>query len=333
MFNLLSGVGSLLKEGKGLVTSFTGDKEERDKREHSRLMAELEHKKLNFSTFLYQLTALCFVSLFLILILSPILGRISFLQGLLKDYLAIYEGIGEAVIMTVLGSILGIRELGKMSQNRSLGKVVIKQIQAKENIEKEQIKATGTKQTFEAILEKTLCHEGGYIHDKDDRGGETYKGIARKFHSKWSGWKMIDTLKKNKSAFPQNLSLHLPLQVSVEDFYKNTFWLPLKCHKISSFEIRMELFDTAVNVGQKQAIKFLQRAINHCSYGLLKEKVLDDGKLGTITFDALEILLPRYEKALRKSMDGEQYEFYKKICLRRPTNWKFFRGWIGTRLG
>ncbi len=333
MINLLSGVGNILKESKSLITGFSGDKEEREKREHSRLMGELEHKKLNFSTFLYQLTALCFVGLFLILILSPLLGRVSFLQGILKEYLAIYEGIGEGVIMIVLGSILGIGELGKMSEKRSLSKVVVKQIEAKERIEKQLILTTGEQQTFQAILQKTLHHEGGYVHDKDDRGGETYRGVSRKFHPKWSGWKTIDTLKKNKSAFPKNLSSHLSLQASVEDFYKNTFWLPLKCHKISSFEVRMELFDTAVNVGQKQAVKFLQRAINHCSYGLLKDKLADDGRLGVSTFDALEVLLPRYQKALRKSMDGEQYEFYKKICLRRPINWKFFRTWVGTRLG
>lgn len=37
-----------------------------------------------------------------------------------------------------------------------------------------------------------IKHEGGYVNDPDDKGGETYKGIARKFNPDWKGWKIID---------------------------------------------------------------------------------------------------------------------------------------------
>lgn len=32
---------------------------------------------------------------------------------------------------------------------------------------------------FEHALQLLLQHEGGYVNDPDDQGGETYKGIAR----------------------------------------------------------------------------------------------------------------------------------------------------------
>ena len=32
---------------------------------------------------------------------------------------------------------------------------------------------------FLQAFEITLEHEGGYVFDKDDAGGETYKGVAR----------------------------------------------------------------------------------------------------------------------------------------------------------
>ena len=49
---------------------------------------------------------------------------------------------------------------------------------------------------FKEAFELTLAHEGGYVKDPDDRGGETYKGIARRYNPGWSGWARIDKAKK-----------------------------------------------------------------------------------------------------------------------------------------
>ena len=35
--------------------------------------------------------------------------------------------------------------------------------------------------TFDEIIEITLHHEGGYVHDPNDLGGETNFGIAKRF--------------------------------------------------------------------------------------------------------------------------------------------------------
>ena len=45
---------------------------------------------------------------------------------------------------------------------------------------------------FIKSYEITCKHEGGYSFDPDDAGGETYKGISRRFNPQWSGWKIID---------------------------------------------------------------------------------------------------------------------------------------------
>ena len=36
--------------------------------------------------------------------------------------------------------------------------------------------------TFDEIIEITLEHEGGYVHDPKDLGGETNFGIAKRFY-------------------------------------------------------------------------------------------------------------------------------------------------------
>lgn len=49
---------------------------------------------------------------------------------------------------------------------------------------------------FKKALGLILKNEGGYVFDRDDSGGETYKGIARNMNSKWDGWVIVDIFKK-----------------------------------------------------------------------------------------------------------------------------------------
>ena len=36
-----------------------------------------------------------------------------------------------------------------------------------------------------------LTNEGGYVFDPHDPGGETWRGIARAFNPKWTGWPLL----------------------------------------------------------------------------------------------------------------------------------------------
>ena len=44
------------------------------------------------------------------------------------------------------------------------------------------MKDKSMKKTFDDIIEEVLKHEGGYVNDPDDAGGETNFGIAKKFN-------------------------------------------------------------------------------------------------------------------------------------------------------
>ena len=80
---------------------------------------------------------------------------------------------------------------------------------------------------YEQALQWVLSHEGGYVNDPDDPGGETYKGVARKMNSKWDGWLHIDMLKK-QSGFPANLDKDSDLQEAVRSFYEVNYWDRIK---------------------------------------------------------------------------------------------------------
>lgn len=71
---------------------------------------------------------------------------------------------------------------------------------------------------FNLAFSKMLSHEGGYINDPDDLGGETYKGIARNSHGAWSGWTLIDQF-KSKPNFLHSLDINPKFQNLVEQFY------------------------------------------------------------------------------------------------------------------
>lgn len=104
---------------------------------------------------------------------------------------------------------------------------------------------------------KLSINEGGYANDPKDKGGETWKGIARNFHSDWEGWKIIDEYKR-KQGFPGNLKKDKRLPDMELTFYKKRFWNVIRGDEISSQEIANMIYDDAVNTNCPPAIKKAQ---------------------------------------------------------------------------
>lgn len=106
---------------------------------------------------------------------------------------------------------------------------------------------------------EVMKNEGGYANDPDDRGGETYKGIARKKHPEWVGWILVDVIKRQK---PENLNgaleSNLTLQSQVLSFYKSEFWDVFKGDRIISQNVAESIYDSATNNGPETAVKLVQ---------------------------------------------------------------------------
>lgn len=111
---------------------------------------------------------------------------------------------------------------------------------------------------FDEAYKRTLKFEGGYVNDPSDRGGETYKGIARKFNAKWRGWDIIDKYKTNPN-FPKCLDSDTQLQTLVKQCYRANYWEPLWGDKIQNQAVANDLYDTAVNMGVGISIKLACR--------------------------------------------------------------------------
>ena len=172
--------------------------------------------------------------------------------------------------------------------------------------------------TFETSLNKTLIHEGGYVFDKDDPGGETYKGIARTVNGSWAGWQTIDKLKKLPN-FPQNLDSDKILQDNIKTFYKANYWDIVKGNDIQNQAVADSVFDFAVNAGAKTSATMVQTIIGTKA----------DGNIGPATLAKLNTFDSGYFLALFKLAKIERY---MDIIKKRPTSSKYLYGWINRAL-
>jgi lysozyme family protein len=180
-------------------------------------------------------------------------------------------------------------------------------------------------------FEKTMKHEGFYSMDGIDRGGETYRGISRRFHPLWEGWKIIAEAQRDKRNFPSNVVDNEELSAMVRNFYYNFYWNRFQGDEIVHQNIAEELFDTSVNMGVHRAVGFLQRAINILAMRrgyTTRDAVSEDGVLGPETLTALNELPPKSVPVVYKMMNIFQANHYLDYINRDNNQARFLMGWL-----
>ncbi|MDR3667467.1 MAG: glycosyl hydrolase 108 family protein [Ignavibacteriaceae bacterium] len=166
--------------------------------------------------------------------------------------------------------------------------------------------------------------EGKYGNDKDDPGGETYKGIARNINKDFEGWGIIDNLRGDKN-FPGVLEGINLLQTYVMDFYKINYWDKFLGDKLGE-KSGLEMFDQSVNLGTGRAIEHLQRSLNILNnrqklYGDIKA----DGAMGNITLAAYQnCCLKQGENLLVNVLNIYQGKYYIELMENKEEFEKFY---------
>ena len=148
---------------------------------------------------------------------------------------------------------------------------------------------------FDDIIEVVLEHEGGYVNDPDDPGGETNFGIAKRSHPD------VDIANLTKDG--------------AKEIYKEHYWDRNKVEDLSE-ELRHIYFDMCVNQGKGRAVKIMQRAANAKGAGL---KV--DGVMGPMTIAAMDGVELDRVRAYR-------VKYYADLVTRKPDLEKFYFGWF-----
>lgn len=179
--------------------------------------------------------------------------------------------------------------------------------------------------SFETALEKTLSYEGWYSCEPDDRGGETWRGIARRHFQQWEGWKIIDSYKSGDNFFLDEAKKSFSLIEMVSNFYREFFWQRAWCDRYHD-AVAEYVFDSAVNCGVRRSVRWLQTAASI----LTAEKIDTDGIPGAITC-GLELRCR--PDALVELMRGQRIRHYVSIVKNDETQRKFIFGWVNRALG
>lgn len=182
---------------------------------------------------------------------------------------------------------------------------------------------------FNKIHVTTMKAEGGYANNPADAGGETYKGIARKMHPTWSGWKYIDGVKALMTTQPaygtgayQNWVRYLnaklaelnQLQGAVVLFYRVNFWDANRLGEITDEPIAAWLYDHVVNAGARGIM-----------WGQLAARVKPDGKLGPVSIAAINAADP---VALLNRMEDIAGEYRLDRAHDKPSQIQFLTSWL-----
>lgn len=127
---------------------------------------------------------------------------------------------------------------------------------------------------FIIAYKKTGGWEGGWNHVANDRGGETYKGIARNFWPKWSGWKVIDAYKKTRKLKNGDFIKDPALDKLVLDFYKKEFWDVVGGDQIEDQNTANTLYDFGVNAGYGRSIQNIQTIFGMTANGKISADLI-----------------------------------------------------------
>lgn len=148
--------------------------------------------------------------------------------------------------------------------------------------------------TFTQIFNRLIGHEGGYVNDPRDPGGETNWGIT----------------KRTAQANGYQGSMRAMTREQAYKIYYSAFWLRYQCDKMPE-AVAYQFFDAAVNHGLGNASRMLQRAVN----------VADDGIIGNMTIAAIKKMAIS-DVIMR--LNAERLEFYCKLSIFAT----FGKGWI-----
>lgn len=148
--------------------------------------------------------------------------------------------------------------------------------------------------TFQQIFDRLIGHEGGYVNDPHDPGGETNWGVT----------------KRTAMANGYTGNMKTMTRQQAYEIYRRAFWLRYNCEQMPD-AVAYQFFDAAVNHGFGNASRMLQRAVG----------VLDDGIIGKNSLAAIN------RKPISDTLmvlNAERLRFYTQL-----NGWdRFGKGWV-----
>ncbi len=161
---------------------------------------------------------------------------------------------------------------------------------------------------FDIAVRFVLDHEGGYVNDPRDPGGETKWGISRR-------------------AFPE-LNIAALTESEARNIYRVRYWQELGLDEPAiPGAVAIAVMDAAVNMGPSPAVKLLQDACN-----LLGCELRRDGDLGPKSRDAVRKLVScEADRAVMLAIliTSRRARYYLLLARLYPGKYqRFLYGWL-----
>ncbi len=175
---------------------------------------------------------------------------------------------------------------------------------------------------FDKAIPVILKHEGGWVDNPADPGGETNFGISM-------------LMVRREGMTPAQLGIpnfdpgcmKLMTVDTAKSIYRKLFWDKPGYGRVTDDVVATKIFDCAVNCGPSRAHAMAQRAATS-----LGHVCKDDGILGAISIAAINSCDP---KQFLAAMADQMLTYYKAIVARSPSlgiflrNWTKRAGWVG----
>lgn len=151
---------------------------------------------------------------------------------------------------------------------------------------------------FPYAIDLVLKHEGGYVNDPRDPGGETKFGIS-------------------KRAYP-NLDIKNLTRERAKEIYFSDYWQKNNLDLIEDQEVAAAALDTVVNHGKGPTL--IQKAAQDIGVPLSV-----DGRIGPATVKAINSLPAKQYLA---SLYNVRKDYYYNLVANDPAKAAFLKGWL-----
>ncbi|WP_315852881.1 glycoside hydrolase family 108 protein [Klebsiella pneumoniae] len=171
------------------------------------------------------------------------------------------------------------------------------------------------RELFSKISSVILQHEGGYVNDPNDRGGETNMGITI---ATWRAYAPSDLGIEATTNTLRNMT-----KEQAEIIYYNHYWEPKGFCKLETIKIALMLYDWTITSGRAvtQVRKMLH---NEYNINLVVSNTMDDDMIHCINaIEDQEQLLSRIAEVTK--------EYYRSLTITNGepnTQVRFLTGWI-----
>lgn len=157
------------------------------------------------------------------------------------------------------------------------------------------------------LVPHILKFEGGFVNDPDDLGGATNRGVCYRTYKLYCSRKKrpVPTIEDLKNITDEEFA----------DILKSMYWDACRADRIESQSVANAIVDWAWNSGTVTASKEVQKVLG----------VTADGIIGNITLAAINSRSPL---PLFGAIQEARKAYIDKICVSRPANRKFMKGWF-----